>query len=91
MATSYFLDDAIAEHYVVGAPKIRFHDAVAYFALLVRNGRGEDAWAEILKKLPTWPRVDKSEIAPVALLRDVHLRTIMTPERCTKVLATPRA
>ena len=65
--------------------------AAEYVApIYVRQGNESAAWAAITSSLTHWWPLGLSQVAPLVLLTDEHLETIMTPERCALVLATPR-
>jgi hypothetical protein len=57
----------------------------------VRQGKPDAAWKAVVPKLGAWTNVERCQIAPCELLHDPDLRRMMTPARCAKVLATPRA
>lgn len=66
-------------------------DNVAFAAsALARAGRADEAWNAIRTRLPLWWPVEATQIAPVVLLADEALSTLMTPERCEEVLRCPR-
>lgn len=66
-------------------------DNVAFAAsALARAGRADEAWNAIRTRLPLWWPVEATQIAPVVLLADEALSTLMTPERCEEVLQCPR-
>lgn len=58
--------------------------------IYVRRGNSEAAWATIEQNLKHWWPVDHAQVAPLVLLTNEHLETLMTPERCQLVLSTPR-
>jgi hypothetical protein len=55
-----------------------------------RRGNPDAAWAVIEANLKHWWPVDQAQVAPLVLLTNEHLETLMTPERCQLVLSTPR-
>jgi len=65
--------------------------AAAYIApIYVRRGDANKAWETIEANLKRWWPVDHAQVAPLVLLTNEHLETLMTPERCRIVLTTPR-
>jgi len=65
--------------------------AAEYVApIYVRRGNADAAWAAIESNLKHWWPVGHAQVAPVILLIDEQLFTLMTPERCKSVLFTPR-
>jgi hypothetical protein len=68
----------------------RFNEVAFTASALSRAGRSEDAWKVVESCLPMWWPVDSVQVAPVVLLTDEGLRTLMTPDRCELVLRTPR-
>jgi hypothetical protein len=65
--------------------------AAEYVAsIYVRRGKPEVAWNAIESNLKHWWPVDHAQVAPLVLLTDENLETLMTPERCCLVLSTPR-
>ena len=91
MAATYILDDEIIARFPLAEPKLRFHWVLPFVKALIRAGRADEAWKTIQAHLATWAAVDYAQVAPVELLVDQELRTLMTAERCKEVLATPRA
>lgn len=66
-------------------------DNVAFTAsALVGAGRADEAWNAIRTRLPLWWPVEATQIAPVVLVADEALSTLMTPERCMEILRCPR-
>lgn len=57
---------------------------------LVARGADEEAWAAIAGVLPRWWPCDAAQVAPTVLLTDPVLRSLTSPERCDRVLRTPR-
>lgn len=55
-----------------------------------RSGSPESAWALIAEHLPRWIAVDRFTVAPVDLLIDDDLFSLITPQRAIDVLDTPR-
>lgn len=79
------LYEAHGEHFVMA------WQAAEYVApVYVRRGNPEAAWAAIEANLKNWWPVDQAQVAPVVLLINEYLETLMTPERCQLVLSTPR-
>lgn len=65
--------------------------AAEYVApIYVRRGNPAAGWAVIESNVKHWWPVDHAQVAPLALLTDQYLETLMTPERCRLVLSTPR-
>jgi hypothetical protein len=65
--------------------------AVEYVApIYVHRGNPNAAWAAIESNLNHWWPVDHAQVAPLVLLKNEYLETLMTPERCRQVLSTPR-
>ena len=80
-------DDDVIAHYPAAASALRFGDALKAAHALVRKGRIDDAWALTLAKLPEWAPVEACQIAPVELLWDPRLRSMITPARCAAALS----
>lgn len=58
---------------------------------IASRGDGGAAWALLQPQLPGFYPVDVAQVAPVVLLTDPDLRSLITPERAAVVLSTPRA
>ncbi|MCB9761680.1 MAG: hypothetical protein H6739_17685 [Alphaproteobacteria bacterium] len=71
-------------------PPDSFDDTVFLAKGLVLSGREADAWNVIITGVPLWWPVDPVQVAPVELLIDPSLYTIMSTDRCIDVLRTPR-
>lgn len=56
----------------------------------IKRGNTDAAWAAIQPNLSKWWPNGNIQIAPIILLTDEYLSTLMTPERCQLVLSTPR-
>jgi hypothetical protein len=67
-----------------------FDNVVFAASALTRVGRGEEAWTAVTSSLNLWWPVEVTQVAPVVLLTDEFLRTVMTPERCQTVIQSPR-
>jgi hypothetical protein len=67
-----------------------FDNVVFVCSALAQEGRKKEAINGLLKGLPEWQDVEVSQIAPVALLTDEFLGSLMTDEICKKVLKTKR-
>jgi hypothetical protein len=66
-------------------------EAAEYVApIYVRRRKPETAWAVIESNLKHWWPVGHAQVAPLVLLTNEHLEKLMTPERCRRVLSTPR-
>ncbi|MFK3984301.1 hypothetical protein ACI2K4_28500 [Micromonospora sp. NPDC050397] len=57
---------------------------------LVRRGDAETAWEVVAEAVPRWHSDDPLSIAPLALLTDPVLNTLVTPQRATWIATTPR-
>ncbi|MFE5208700.1 SMI1/KNR4 family protein [Streptomyces sp. NPDC056600] len=68
-----------------------FGEAVARARELARWGDTDAAWRTLRTALPAWVRPGPDLIAPVGLLGDPVLGSLLTPERGAALLATPRA
>ena len=55
-----------------------------------RSGSPDSAWALIAEHLPRWLPVDRFTVAPVELVIDDDLFSLITPQRAIDVLDTPR-
>jgi hypothetical protein len=86
LAVAYDVDDEIVARY---DPRMRFDHAKSVARVLARRGDGR-AWSVIHETIARWWPVDHAQVAPVDLLADPWLSTLMTPERCEVVLSTPR-
>jgi hypothetical protein len=65
--------------------------AAEYVApIYVRRGNLAAAWRTVETNLKNWWPVDHAQVAPLVLLTNEHLETLMSPERCLQVLSTPR-
>lgn len=67
-----------------------FDNVVFLASALARCDRVDEAWTAIRSKLQRWWPVEDTQIAPVVLLTDEALRTVMIPERCDEVMCTAR-
>lgn len=84
-------DEALRIYEAHGSTFLMRWQAAEYMAgLYVRRGNPDKAWAAIENNLSDWGPVDHAQVAPVVLLIDQYLRTLMTPERCQLVLSTTR-
>jgi hypothetical protein len=94
LAVFYGLEDEALELYDAndqGSEFLMKWDAAVYIARIhVRRANADAAWAVILPKIGYWQPCDRAQVAPVVLLIDEYLQTIMTPERCRLVLKTAR-
>ena len=69
---------------------LSFDDAVYVAKALVAMGESDRAWRTLKQKVPEWWPVDIAQVAPVVLVIDERIRTIMDKDRCKEVLATAR-
>jgi hypothetical protein len=84
-------DAALKLYEAHGAKFLMAWDAAVYVArACVRRGNPEAAWEAILSNLAKWWPVAVVQVAPIILLTDEHLSTLMTPERGHLVLSTRR-
>lgn len=67
-----------------------FEQALVVARWLAFRERRDEAWRVIEPMVPRWWPVLSAQLAPVELLYDPLLSTVMTAERCALVLATPR-
>ncbi|WP_151770245.1 SMI1/KNR4 family protein [Streptomyces abyssomicinicus] len=72
-------------------PPGAFGEAVTLARELARWGDIDAAWRMLLAALPAWVQPGPELIAPVGLLGDPLLGSLITPERGLELLATPRA
>jgi hypothetical protein len=91
LAEGILEDEALRLYEAHGATFVMAWQAAEYVAgIYVRRGNANAAWAAIKSNLSKWWPVGNAQVAPVVLLIDEHLNTLMTPERCQLVLSTPR-
>jgi hypothetical protein len=69
---------------------LSFDNAVYVARVWTRRGEPARAWEILSSKLSQWWPMDAAQVAPVVLLTDEHLRTLMSRERRELVLASPR-
>ena len=67
-----------------------FDRALAEARALVQAGRPDEAWAVIEAALPGWRSESPTRVAPVILLVDPVLKTLITPARSRQIVRTPR-
>lgn len=67
-----------------------FGVAVFLGSALARAGRQKEAWEVVRARLHLWWPVEDTQVAPMELLTDEGLAPLMTAERRTLVLRTPR-
>jgi hypothetical protein len=67
-----------------------FEFLIPIFRHLIKLGETEKAWRLIEDKISFWVPCDLTQIAPVALLTDEILKTIINAERSLQILRTPR-
>ncbi len=86
------LEDEALRLYEAHGTKFRMAwQAAEYVApIYVRRGNSDIAWTVIGANLQKWWPVGSSQVAPVILLTDEYLNSLMTPERCQLVLSTSR-
>ncbi|GIE81910.1 hypothetical protein Aph02nite_78600 [Actinoplanes philippinensis] len=58
---------------------------------LARSGDTEAAWSVVAAAVPKWHSGDPLRIAPLALLTDPILRSLVTPQRATWIVTTARS
>ena len=68
---------------------LTFETAIYAATGLVASGDEDRAWSILESKFPEWRPVDWVQVAPVAMLTEIGIRKLMTPERCLEVLSTP--
>ncbi|MFJ6849716.1 SMI1/KNR4 family protein [Streptomyces sp. NPDC091271] len=73
------------------APPGPWGSAVAEAREPARWGATDAAWRVLRDALPLWEAPGPSLIAPIGLLADPVLGSLITPERGREILATPRA
>jgi hypothetical protein len=84
-------DEALRLYEVHGKNFLMAWQSAVYVApIYVRRGNPAAAWAAIESNLTEWWPVDQAQVAPVMLLTDENLETLMTRERRELVLSTPR-
>ena len=68
------------------------YEAAEFMAsALASAGRSDEAWRIVEGSVPNWWPVSLSQVAPVGLLTDPSLASLMNAEHCATVLRTPRA
>ncbi|MCZ4119788.1 SMI1/KNR4 family protein [Streptomyces sp. H39-S7] len=67
-----------------------FGEAVDQARELARWGNTDAAWRTLRAAIPQWEPLGPDHIAPVGLLADPVLAPVLTSERRTELLATPR-
>jgi len=91
LAKGYLEDEAMRLYETHGKKFRMAWQAAEYVApIYVRRGNPDLAWAVIQANFQKWWPVGYSQVAPVVLLTDEYLNTLMTPERCQLILSTPR-
>jgi hypothetical protein len=90
LAVAFGIDDEILARWDAANDRLLFDQAVEVARVLARRGESPRAWAVIEERLARWFPVDPAQVAPVALLLDPWISPLLTPERCARVLATPR-
>src|SRR5262249_26228321 len=84
-------DEALRLYEAHGKTFLMAWQAAEYVGpIYVRRGEPEKAWAAIEANLKHWWPVSHAQVAPLLLLTNEYLETLMTPERCQLVLSTPR-
>jgi hypothetical protein len=84
-------DEALRLYEAHGKNFVMAWQAAEYVApVYIRRGNAVAAWAAIEANLKNWWPVDQAQVAPLVLLTNEYLETLMTPERCQLVLSTPR-
>jgi hypothetical protein len=68
-----------------------FDQAMFVAGAMIEEGNSETAWQVIVENLGKWRPVDFAQVAPVVLLTDARLRTVVTPERGVALIHLPRA
>ncbi|MDB6053217.1 MAG: hypothetical protein JWN25_740 [Verrucomicrobiales bacterium] len=58
--------------------------------IYLRRGNHQAAWLAIESNISKWWPMDRAQVAPVILINDEFMHSMMTPERCLLVLSTPR-
>ena len=86
------LDDKALELYLAhGDSFVMAWQSAEYVAgLYVRRGDPEAAWSALADNVHDWSPVDHAQVAPLSLLIDEELYSLMNRERCDLVLTTPR-
>jgi hypothetical protein len=69
---------------------VSFEQTVFVTEALIKKKDLKGAWSFLEPRLKDWWPLDEAEVAPVILLLNPELKRLMTPERCERVLATPR-
>ena len=82
-------DDAL-KIYDAGNMPANFDYAVHLAKILARRGDIERGWEVLWSHMSLWWPVDKAQVAPVILLTDPQLKTLLSQERCDQILALPR-
>lgn len=91
LAKGILEDEALRLFEMHGKSFVMAWQAAEYVApIYVHRGNAEAAWTAIESNLNKWWPVGHSQVAPVVLLTNEYLETLMTPERCEVVLSTPR-
>ncbi len=91
LAKGVLEDEALRLCEAHGKSFVMAWQAAEYVApIYVRRGNPHAAWVALESNLKHWWPVDHAQVAPLVLLTDEHLETLMTPERCRLVLSTPR-
>ncbi|MBL8957947.1 MAG: hypothetical protein JNK82_44640 [Myxococcaceae bacterium] len=90
LAQGFNVDDELLARYDPTRLNHTFDHVLAVARVHARRKSLDAAWAVLEAQLRRWWPMDTSQVAPVELLVDPLLAPLMTPERCAKVLATPR-
>lgn len=82
-ATTLFLENENLKIY-------DFEFLISIFKHLIKVGKRKIAWQSVENKIADWIPVDIVQVAPIALLTDKELKTIINAERSLKILKTSR-
>jgi hypothetical protein len=90
LASVYNVHDEMVRLWPSTRHLLDFDHAADTARILVERGQPEAAWGIIESMVGRWWPVDQAQVAPVILVADPALASLMTPERCAFVLSTPR-
>jgi len=90
LAVVYQQPDEIVRLFDANEKLMSFANAVDAARVLVDRHQPDRAFTILAERLGQWFPVEQVQVAPVVLLVDERLGTLMNPKRCAAVLSTPR-
>jgi hypothetical protein len=90
VARNKCLEDEVLRLWADPALPRSFAEAVCVARWHAFRGRQDEAWSAVEPNFRSWWPVFYYQVAPVELLLDRWLEPLLTPERCERILVTPR-